>query len=98
MSDPVSFRTDPAAAMARYLEDGVFIEPDVLTPAECDRLIEAAQSLPTARDGTLTPVMQVHRIEPKFHELMGHPRLVAMMDTACGGPVVGVQTQFYFTP
>jgi ectoine hydroxylase-related dioxygenase (phytanoyl-CoA dioxygenase family) len=98
MGEPVSFAADPEAALACYLRDGVFVEPDVLSGEECDALLEAAQGLPTVRDGTLLPLMQVHRLEPRFGQLLSHPAIVRMMDIVCGGAVVGIQTQFYFTP
>jgi ectoine hydroxylase-related dioxygenase (phytanoyl-CoA dioxygenase family) len=98
MAAAPTFAADPEAALARYDEDGVFVEPDVLAPAACEALICAAQQLPSARDGTFLPVMQVHRLEPKFRDLLGHPRVLAMMDRICGGPVDAIQTQFYFTP
>ncbi len=94
----VTFSSDPEAALARYDEDGVFVEPNVLPPELCDELIEIALRQETARDGSLFPIMQIHRSEPRFHEVMSDPAIVRMMDLVCGGPVVGIQTQFYFTP
>jgi ectoine hydroxylase-related dioxygenase (phytanoyl-CoA dioxygenase family) len=98
MPRPATFAADPERALAQYLRDGVFVEPDVLTPAECDELIAAANRLPSARDGSFLPIMQVHRDEPAFMKTLNHPRIVKIMDQVCGGPVVGVQTQLYYTP
>lgn len=98
MTKAITFATDPQAALVRYNEDGVFVEPNVISPELCDELVAIALRQDTARDGAFFPIMQVHKIEPKFRELLSHPRIVSMMDLVCGGPVVGVQTQFYFTP
>ncbi len=96
--EPATFATRPAEALAAYERDGYFVEPDVLAPATCDALVAAAVRVDAAQAGGQLPIMQIHRLAPGFGELMSHPRIVAMMDRVCGGPVVGIQTQFYFTP
>lgn len=98
MKPAVTFASDPEAAFARYSEDGVFVEPGVIPAELCDELVAIALRQETALDASFLPIMQIHKVEPKFREVMSHPRIVAVMDRICGGPVVGIQTQFYFTP
>jgi phytanoyl-CoA hydroxylase len=92
----LTFATDPEEAHAQFTRDGFFIEPDVFSPTECDALITHAQSLPSARDGTLVPTMNPHRIDAAFERPMRHPALLRIMDRILGGPVQGLQTQFFF--
>jgi ectoine hydroxylase-related dioxygenase (phytanoyl-CoA dioxygenase family) len=94
----MTFAESPREALLRYNEDGFFVEPDVVPEALCDELIAAALAQESAKDGSLFPIMQIHKVEPRFLEFMANPRIVAMMDLVCGGPVVGIQSQFYFTP
>jgi hypothetical protein len=98
MAREVSFARDPDAAHAQYAADGYFVEPDVFSAAECEAMIEAAMALPQARADDYAPIMQIHKIEPRFLDVLGDPRLLAVMDRACHGRAAGVQTQFYFTP
>src|ERR1051325_5884474 len=98
MTETLTFASDPERAYAQYLRDGVFVEPAVLTEGECDELIAVADRLAESRDDDLRPIMQVHRLEPAFMKILGHPRIVAIMDRLCGGPVVGIQTQLFYTP
>ena len=94
----VTFRADPKRAYELYMEQGFFVEPDVYTAAECDAVIAAAQDLPTARDGTFVPTMQVHKMNRVFLEAMSKPEVVAVMDRIVHGPAKGLQSQLFFTP
>ncbi|MDX2102549.1 MAG: hypothetical protein EAZ99_10470 [Alphaproteobacteria bacterium] len=98
MSAPITFATNPDAAYAQFLEDGFFIEPDVLTAAECDQIIAAAERLPTARDGTYTPMMNVHKLDETFVDIMSHPTIVGIMRRLVNGTPCGLHTQMFFTP
>jgi len=93
-----SFTADFPEVLKAFNHDGYFVGPGLLTAAECDTLIAAAQNLESARNGSLLPVMQVHQVEPLFYKTFGHPKIISIMDQLCGGRVVGIQTQFYFTP
>lgn len=92
----VTFATDAEEAHARFSRDGFFIEPDALPPTVCDRLIARAADLPAARDGSLVPTMNPHRLDPGFLEPMRHPAVLAIMDRLLGGKAMGLQTQFFF--
>lgn len=97
MSD-IMFRDDAEAAYQRYEEQGFFCEPDLFSAVECEALIEAARVLPTARDGSLIPVMNVHKIDTVFLRAMSKPGILRVMDRLIGGQANGLHSQFYFTP
>lgn len=92
----VSFRTDSEAALASYLESGFHVEPDVLTPSQCDELLLAAQNLPSYQDGTLVPVMNPHQVEPLFLKALRNCAIVEIVEKLVSGPVNGLQMQFFF--
>jgi ectoine hydroxylase-related dioxygenase (phytanoyl-CoA dioxygenase family) len=94
----VSFRSNPEEALICYQADGYFVERDVLTAAECDQIVAAAMRLPSAVRGNLRPAMQPHRDDPLFLQVLRHPAIVAAVQRLVGGPAVGLQTQFYYTP
>jgi ectoine hydroxylase-related dioxygenase (phytanoyl-CoA dioxygenase family) len=94
----VTFATTPELAYQHYQRDGYFIEPDVLTAAECDAVIAAAERLPTARDGSYAPTMNVHKLDDAFVEVMSHPKVVAVMRRLVHGTPYGLHTQMFFTP
>lgn len=98
MEKPITFATDPDAAYAQFMRDGFFVEPDVLTAAECDAVIAAAEKLPNALDGSYIPMMNVHKIDPLFVDVMSHPRIVAVMRRLVHGEPCGLQTQMFYTP
>jgi len=98
MSAPVTFANDPDAAFAQYLEDGFFVEPDVVPPDLCDRLIAAGERLPAALDNSYVPVMQVHKMDSIYLSVMGEHRILSIMDQLVNGKCAGLQTQFFFTP
>jgi ectoine hydroxylase-related dioxygenase (phytanoyl-CoA dioxygenase family) len=92
----LSFQTDPEAAFAAYQQLGYHIEPDLFSSKQCDELIAASRSLPSYVDSTLVPVMNPHKLEPVFLSALRHPPLVGIMERILGGPVSGLQTQFFF--
>lgn len=91
------FRTNPEAALARYQERGFHVERDLIPPALCDRLIAAAQRLPSATEGHYRPAMMPHRLDPLFLEPMGLPAVLDIMRYLIGDPVSGLQTEFFYT-
>lgn len=97
MSD-ITFKSDPEEAFRRFMDQGFFCEPEVFTEAECEGLIRAALALPTARDGSFVPTMNVHKIDGPFLQAMSKPCLLSIMDRLVGGRANGLHSQFYFTP
>lgn len=95
---PVTFRTDPERAYAAYMDQGYFVEPDVFSAAECERLIEAGKDLPSARDGSFVPTMNVHKMNQLFLQAMSKPEVLETMDRLVHGKANGLQSQFFFTP
>ena len=94
----VTFRNDPDRAYAMYIDQGYFAEPDVLTAAECDAIVEAAKTQPSARDGTLVPMMNVHKTPGVFFDAMSKPEIVRVMDRIIHGHAKGLHSQLYYTP
>ncbi|NYZ17511.1 phytanoyl-CoA dioxygenase family protein [Azospirillum sp. RWY-5-1] len=92
----ITFTQDPDSALSEFQRNGFFIEPDLFSEDVCLRLIDAANDLPSARDGSLTPVMNPHRINPVFEAPMRNPALLRIMERILGGRVRGLQTQFFF--
>jgi phytanoyl-CoA hydroxylase len=82
--------------MSDYAAIGYFIAHDLWTSAEIDKLNRAADELPPFRDGTFAPVMHPHRQHPAFLEALANPQVVAVMEHLLGGPVSGLQTQFFY--
>ena len=82
--------------LSNYKDHGFFILDDVFTSAECKTLIHTAESLPTALDGTHLPCMMPHRLAPLFLATLKDRRIVSVMEVLLGGPVSGLQTQYFF--
>lgn len=90
----VTFRDSPDAALAAYQEQGFFVEPDVIPEELCDRLVAAARA---AADANFKPIMNPHRIDPVFLEMMRYRPLVGIMERLVGGKASGLQSEFFFT-
>jgi len=91
-----SFRTDPEAAYAAYQELGYHVEYGVWTPEECEALVRAARQFESFREGRCAPLMNPHRQDPLFLTALRKPAVVRVMERLIGGPVSGLQTQFFF--
>jgi hypothetical protein len=94
----VTFRECPDRAYDIYMEQGFFCEPDVLSAKECDAIIEAAKSLPSAQDGSYIPMMNVHKSPGLFFDAMSNPQIVGVMDRIIHGRAKGLHSQLYYTP
>lgn len=90
------FKDDPDGAMEGYRERGFHIERDVVPPALCDQLIEAANKLPLAVGGDYRPAMHPHRTDDLFFQAMNQPRVLAVMRRMLGERVNGLQTEFFY--
>ncbi len=93
-----TFRDNPKQAYELYMDQGYFVEPEVFSAAECARLIAAAEELPTAKDGSFVPTMQVHKMNRIFLQAMSKPEVLQTMDRLIHGKANGLQSQFFFTP
>jgi ectoine hydroxylase-related dioxygenase (phytanoyl-CoA dioxygenase family) len=94
----LSFAVDPERAYAVYGEQGYFCEPGLFSTVECDRIIAASAELPTARDGSFVPTMNVHKQGGEFVAAMAKPAVLNIMDRLVHGKSNGLHSQFYFTP
>ena len=94
----VTFKNDPDKAYAIYMDQGFFCEPDVLSAKECDAIIEAAKTLPSAKDGSFVPMMNVHKSPGLFFDAMSNPEIVGVMDRIIHGRAMGLHSQLYYTP
>jgi|SRR6267143_1666001 len=92
----LSFRSDPERALARYREDGYFIEESVLGPEECDELINAGMELSGVRSSDFRPAMQPHRQNPVFLKALRNTGVVSTITRLVGGKPVGLQTEFFY--
>lgn len=98
MTEAISFRTNPEPALALFNEQGFFIEQDVLSPEQCDRVIAATRRLPNALNGDFRPQMNVHKMDAVFYEVMSLPAIVRVMDLLVGGEAFGLQSQLFMNP
>lgn len=79
-----------------YADNGYMIVPGIFSSAECDGLVAAAKILPSFLAGSSRPAMQPHRSLPAFYKAMAKPGLVAIMERLIGGPVSGLQSEFFY--
>jgi len=93
---PVSFRADPDAALAEYLECGFHIERDLVPIEMCDRLLRTASQLPSARDGTFRPIPMPHRVAPDFLDMMRYRPIVEIVELIVGGRASGLGGDFSY--
>lgn len=98
MKKAITFKNDPDLAYQKYMEDGVFVEPGVLTEEECDEIIAHAERLPNALDGSYIPMMNVHKVDPTFVKVMSNKALVSIISRLVHGKPCGLQTQMFYTP
>lgn len=81
----------------QYAEEGFCIQENVFSDSECAALIETGRNLKEFReDGITKPAMMPHRIEPLFLQAMKNRAIVGMMEQLVGGPVSGLQTEFFY--
>lgn len=91
------FSNDPKAAFESYKALGYHIEEDVWSLAECEALIRAAKTFPSAKDGTFAPLMQPHREDAVFLNALRNRKIVEIIEKLVAGRVSGLQSVFYFT-
>ena len=91
-----TFATDPQRALQQYAEDGVHIEPDVLSSDLCDRLIAIANEFPAVKQGDYRTALQPHRRSDDFMAALRHPRVTGVLCEILGGKISGIQTQFFY--
>lgn len=92
----LSFLENPESALDFYNQYGYFIEHNLFSNEECDNLIEASKSLPSALDNTYKPYMMPNRLNEIYTRAMAKPELVKIMSHLVGGEVSGLQTEFFF--
>lgn len=90
------FRDDWDGALARYDENGFHLETCVFDAETCKRLVDAGEDLPGIRSGSARPAMNPHRVDAVFLSVMGDPRIVQVVEALCGGPVWGLQSEFFY--
>ena len=84
-------------------EKGFEIIQDVLTDEECDTLINDAHSIVEKnRDdvNNFSPIMHPHKIdeENNFFKIMKKKTIINLIQNIIKGPVMGLQSQFFFMP
>ena len=61
-------------------------------------MIAAALALPAVKDGSFRPAMNPHRVAPIFDQTMRSPAITSIMSQLIGGPLSGLQTEFFYCP
>lgn len=95
-ADSVASTGLPPDALDRYARDGFLVCESLFSPEHCDHILALSHGLDSFRNGTLTPVMNPHRQEPRLLEPMRDPALVLIMEALLKGRVQGLQTQYFF--
>lgn len=90
-----TFTGNAADALAEYERCGFHVEIDLLTAAECAALRAAAAELSVEPGGPCAPVMNPHQAHPAFLQSLRHPAIVAILERLIGGPVSGLQSQYF---
>src|SRR5512144_3247042 len=88
--------TQRSADFAAYAANGYMIVPGLFSAAECDELVAAAKTLSSFVGGSTRPAMHPHREQPVFRKAMAKPAIVAIMEQLVGGPVNGLQSEFFY--
>jgi phytanoyl-CoA hydroxylase len=92
---PPSFTSDAEQALAAYRRDGFQIEPALLTEDECAALHAAVRRLNPDPAAPHAPVMNPHRLDSVFLYALCHPAIVVILERLLGGPVSGLQSQYF---
>src|SRR5262245_12222519 len=92
----VSFKSQPDSALAKFHETGYFIEEQVFSASECERLIAAGMELPGIKSGDLRPAMHPHRQSAIFLDALRDSRIVNIMQLLLDGKPNGLQTEFFY--
>jgi len=90
-----TFREEPEAALAFFHEHGYQIEPNVWTVEQLDQLAAASQKLPSFQDGTCSPTMHPHNLDPVFLSALRNQRIVGIMEKLLAGKISGIQSEFF---
>lgn len=83
-------------AREAYRMYGYCILRNLLAPSLCDEIVKAAHHIADAAGAGYRPLMQPHRIDAIFLRMAAHPDIVSYMHDFMGGPVQGLQTEFFF--
>lgn len=92
----LSFYTNKKEVLEFYAEYGYHIEHNVFSDNDCKELIEAAQHLENAKNGTYRPFMMPHRQDNTFLVAMKKPALKEIISTLVGGEAAGLQSEFFY--
>ena len=79
-----------------FQEQGFCVVDNIFTHQQCDELIAASHVLPSYQDGTLTPVMNPHRLHDNFFQAMRCEKIIEILEELFSGTVSGLQSQFFF--
>lgn len=91
-----SFFQEPAKALADYSNHGFHIENKLISEETCDQLIQAAHTFENAVNSTWRPQMMPHKTVPLFFEVMKTPKILEIIKQLVGGPVSGIQSEFFY--
>lgn len=83
-----------AHALAGYRRDGYHVAAGLVPEAACARLRTAALVLDDGRAPT-APFMNPHETDAAFAAALCDPAIVAFLEDLLGGPVSGLQSQYF---
>jgi phytanoyl-CoA hydroxylase len=92
----LNFLNNLEANLQSYSDLGYYIESDIFTDTECNKLIEASKDLENAKNHTFCPQMMPHRNNQIFLDALRNPKIAEIMNALVGGKAVGLQTEFFY--
>jgi len=82
--------------LKQFNELGYYIEKDVFSAEECERLIAESKTLENYKKGIFVPQMMPHRANDIYLEALRKPEIVSTVTKIVGGKPVGLQTEFFY--
>jgi ectoine hydroxylase-related dioxygenase (phytanoyl-CoA dioxygenase family) len=82
----------------QYNELGYAVSPQLLSPTECDSLVQEAHRIAEREQSSTRPLMQAHRSSNQFLSLLKDKRVVDLATSLLESPVSALQFHFYFAP
>jgi len=88
--------TDLDRVEREYRDQGFSVVEGLFSAQECLAIQKIAERLPNFVSGSLLPVMNPHREQPKLLTTMADDRVVSIVRRLMDGTPVGLQTQYFF--
>ena len=92
------FFENPTKALELFNFQGFHIEPRLIPQVRCEALISAAMTMPTALDGSFSPIAMPHRAHPEFLGIIKYIPMVNIVEKLVDGHAAGIGGEFFFMP